>query len=334
MVFCVRKSFLVISCGFIVCFYYWYISQSKIFCNSQCDLTANNKVENVSDEVAKLSPEDKNRLIDLTNFEYVINQKSCRELNIQPLVLIMVHSAPGNEQKRNLIRKTWGRKDPRAHLLFLLGSVISITDQAKLKEENRKHRDLVQGSFLDTYRNMTYKHAMVLKWFIYSCPEALFLLKTDDDVFVNTPTLYDSLEKGLSPISVSPKRLVACYQVIGANILRDNSKWRVSPEEYHGDYYPPYCMGYVVLFSADAVLHLYREVQDTPYFWIDDVHITGTLTKKTGILITGLNSMVLTKSQVQNILQGRMPPSYYLFFFTRPEISQQEIPQLWKKVTS
>ncbi|GAB0090887.1 Hexosyltransferase [Sergentomyia squamirostris] len=122
--------------------------------------------------------------------------------------------------------------------------------------------------------------------------------------------------------------------VIGANILRDNSKWRVSPEEYNGDYYPPYCMGYVVLFSGDAVVHLYREVQNTPFFWIDDVHITGTLTQKTGIPLTGLNSMVLSKSQVRDILQGRMPPLYYLFFFTRPEISQQEIPKLWKKVIS
>lgn len=54
------------------------------------------------------------------------------------------------------------------------------------------------------------------------------------------------------------------------------SKWRVSPSEYAGRWFPPYCAGWVIVYSHDVAQSLYMQIQKEPYFWIDDVHITGT----------------------------------------------------------
>jgi hypothetical protein len=65
--------------------------------------------------------------------------------------------------------------------------------QVSLESENDQHHDLLQGSFRDAYRNMTYKHIMALKWVLHFCPGVRYVLKTDDDTFVNTPVLMRAL---------------------------------------------------------------------------------------------------------------------------------------------
>lgn len=227
-----------------------------------------------------LRKDDTTRLIDLYNFDYLINQDAC-DLNtsnyqvadgtplISPIVLILVHSAPKNWQKRNVIRETWGQQDSRARIYFLLGAVNTSALQARLEEENYMFQDLIQGNFVDHYRNMTYKHVMALKWMVYNCANVKYLLKTDDDVFVNTPAVYDFLDG-----NSYDRNYLFCYKNEGARVKRSyRSKWRVGTKEYPGWYYPPYCPGFSIIYSTDVVFQLYKEAQQTRYFWIDDVSL-------------------------------------------------------------
>ncbi|CAD7003799.1 unnamed protein product [Ceratitis capitata] len=139
-------------------------------------------------------PDDFHQLIDLHDFTYLINQNGCSR-DIQALIL--VHSAPANEEKRRLIRDTWANTDilPLVNgvmplrVIFLLGTVDSEALQLDIDRENFENGDIVQGSFVDSYRNMTYKHVMAFKWFLYNCAHAQILIKADDDVYVNTPQL-------------------------------------------------------------------------------------------------------------------------------------------------
>ncbi len=39
---------------------------------------------------------------------------------------------------------------------------------------------------LDSYRNLTLKHMLAYEWTIEHCPEVDFVLKVDDDTFVDT----------------------------------------------------------------------------------------------------------------------------------------------------
>lgn len=48
--------------------------------------------------------------------------------------------------------------------------------------------DILQGDFNDSYDNLVFKSAAILDHFTNGC-SAQYLLKTDDDIFVNVPAL-------------------------------------------------------------------------------------------------------------------------------------------------
>ncbi|NXR67146.1 B3G5B glucosaminyltransferase, partial [Rhadina sibilatrix] len=61
--------------------------------------------------------------------------------------------------------------------------------QRELLAESRQHGDILQGDFGDTYANLTLKTLLLLRWARACCGGAPFLLKADDDVFVNVPAV-------------------------------------------------------------------------------------------------------------------------------------------------
>ncbi len=46
-----------------------------------------------------------------------------------------------------------------------------------IQEEHRMHRDIVQGSFMESYRNLTLKAVMALKWVTTYCSNAKYVIK-------------------------------------------------------------------------------------------------------------------------------------------------------------
>jgi Galactosyltransferase len=285
-------------------------------------------------QLESLPKNDFSHLIDLDDFDFIKSHRACKELNEKPVVVVLVHSAPNNFHKRNVIRETWGTKDSRALLLFLIGAVNSTNLQDKLDIENNVHDDVVQGNFQDAYRNLTYKHVMAFKWFIYNCPEARFLLKTDDDVFVNTPLLYDYLETS-SALSKQfhSGHLLMCYEISRAKVKRTyRSKWRVSYDEFNDKYYPNHCPGFSILYSTDVAHQLYAKAQQLKYFWIDDVHITGNVASKLNIPIAPRNDFFLTESRQDELLKGHSRAENTSFLFARPNLEELEIRSLWELV--
>ena len=87
----------------------------------------------------------------------------------------MVHSAVNNKLKRNIIRETWGRsfikKEGDVKVAFMLAQPNTPSQQEEVLSEYLEHRDIVQGSFIDSYKNLTYKHAMGLFWATEFCPQ-------------------------------------------------------------------------------------------------------------------------------------------------------------------
>lgn len=301
---------------------------------------------------------DFSKLIDLNNFKFITNQNSCsRNKSHQPLVIILVHSAPENFSKRRTIRRTWGGRDERSYLIFLLGAVTSATLNERIVKENAFHADIVQGNFVDSYRNMTYKHVMGLKWFTYTCKKATFVLKTDDDVLVNSPFLYESLQTFFSlptdeltsstahsnntyssSLKLAANKLILCDKIVNSKVKRTyRSKWRVSYDEFIGKFYPPYCPGFGILYTADVVHELYKKAQISRYFWIDDVHITGTLASELKIPITTGKDLFLSPGQTEYILSNNNSDNdakklTLNFLFAKQNLEEFKIKQLWDVV--
>ena len=71
-------------------------------------------------------------------------------------------------------------------IVFLLGKPEKKQYQSSINFENKQYYDIVQGAFLDTYRNLSYKAVLGLRWVVENCGQAKFNLKIDDDVVVNT----------------------------------------------------------------------------------------------------------------------------------------------------
>lgn len=305
-----------------------------------------------SSSSSKVVSSDASQLIDLHNFGYLMAQPPC-EAHIQAVIL--VHTAPRNAEKRALIRQTWGNPQMTSansplRLVFLLGAVPQTEHQLQhsLSLENARFGDMVQGNFQDAYRNMTYKHVMALKWFTNNCPNAQLLLKVDDDVYVNTPQLIKLLRESppnlnLTMLSTTPatpslrsllqqrNELLFCRPVLASRVKRSyRSKWRVSFSEYPAHYYPPYCPGFAIVYSADVVQRLYQAAQHAGYFWVDDVHITGVLSQQTNTTITNLQPYVLYKVDCERLLNGESDLEQQEFLFTWHSIGTEQISALWQ----
>lgn len=63
----------------------------------------------------------------------------------------------------------------------------------QLYEEADINDDIIIENFKDSYNNLTLKTGFILKNFKSLCSNASFLMKTDDDMFVNTQLLEEML---------------------------------------------------------------------------------------------------------------------------------------------
>lgn len=182
------------------------------------------------------------QLIDINNFTFKINPQPCKNYEAGLLLMVIVSSNPNNYENRKVIRNTWGKNLDTTKVVFLIGEPENITVYNKVLEESNQYGDIVQGNFVDVYRNMTYKHVMGLKWVVHHCPTAKYVLKTDDDVLVNSHEMRHFLAKELSPWGA--RDLIVCQVLEHALAQRaERSKWKVTTEEYPEQYYPTYCAG-------------------------------------------------------------------------------------------
>ncbi|EDW64742.2 uncharacterized protein Dvir_GJ20815 [Drosophila virilis] len=254
--------------------------------------------------------------------------------------LIMIHSAPHNIEKRSVIRRTWGSPSVIStgsplRLFFLVGAVADDGMQAMLLAEHTRHGDLLQGNFLDGYFNLTYKHVMALKWFHTRCKPAQLLIKVDDDIYLNTPQLLQHLRLPFSTDSVfeqtPSENLLMCAIRYRDRVIRSySSKWRVSFWEYSGRYYPPFCPGFAVFYSSDVVRRLYVAAQRSSFFRLDDVFVTGLLSKRSNITITDLTPYVLCPEELNLLLSRGTEPKQLRFLVSWHKMSAQQINGLWQ----
>ena len=107
-------------------------------------------------------------------------------------LIILVKSAARNFERRDAIRKTWGQpgscNQTTIKAVFLIGLISSKLAQFKIRNENDKYRDIIQGDFKDNYYNNTLKTLMGLKWAYLFC-ESDYYLFADDDYYISTKNL-------------------------------------------------------------------------------------------------------------------------------------------------
>ncbi|CAH1400930.1 unnamed protein product [Nezara viridula] len=232
-------------------------------------------------------------LLDLRNFNYILKGKPC-ERNITHVQIVTSYS--GNVEARSAIRRAYPSSDlnrlgiSRVFLLATLPPFHEVSQNA-LVDENKKYSDLVQGNFVESYRNLTYKHLMGLKWATKYCKNVKFVIKTDDDILVDLYSLLDIIEN---------KK----FQLMGY-VLKDMrpirvkaNKWYVTRNEYPDENYPSFLSGWMYVVTLEAVKKLLSHARDFNYFWIDDLFVTGMVSQKSNVTLSDISELFTVHPEV------------------------------------
>lgn len=221
---------------------------------------------------------------------------------------VVVVSAVDQIERRQAIRKTWGRDlklQRNNSLVFLLGKAEDTEQQRRVFEESGEHFDIVQGDMWEGYRNLTAKSVQALHLATTQCPQASFLLKTDDDTFVNVPKLLKQ---------AGELRKDAIYGSIHANnsaIREPSIKWFVTYEEYKPDSYPDFVSGSAYVVGGEVIVPLYAQTGRVRPLWLEDVYVTGLCAEAAGIPRVGLPTF--KSDEVPSVCDMRnMVTSHYM----------------------
>ncbi|KAK3579116.1 hypothetical protein CHS0354_022136 [Potamilus streckersoni] len=201
--------------------------------------------------------------------------------------VIIITSSPENSDRRRAIRRTWC--NPRNYNLpkfswqciFLIGLTNHIPSEIIIENEIKTQGDILQGSYLDSYRNLTIKVMHGLNWVQNFC-RSEYVLKTDDDVFVNTQVLHQMISRQsnigknlyVGYVYSDPKRLAVVRNTL--------NKWFVSEEVYPDTHYPPYASGMGYVLSMDVVRKMVDVCKYVQFIPNEDAYV-GILADRLGI---------------------------------------------------
>lgn len=182
---------------------------------------------------------------DVTSFHYTITIPPCQNATVNRSVFIAVVSAPGNLDKRNIVRQTWAKHLKAEHekgsleiagFGFILGLTENNLTQKRIEEESETYGDIIQIRMSDFYRNLSLKVAGLFNWLHGNCAAVDFVLKVDDDVYVNARNLAHFVQSyhrsnrsmfGLSAGYFSANRGIVIYHSIskGVNSSLFSTSW-------------------------------------------------------------------------------------------------------------
>ena len=100
-----------------------------------------------------------------------------------------------------------------AKIIFLMGTTVSTDSdlEADLAEEISENHDVVREDFLDSYKNLTLKTLAGIKWADQYCAQAEFVMKTDDDMFINLDNILEYLNREFGD-GASEKVITGCVK--------------------------------------------------------------------------------------------------------------------------
>ncbi len=235
------------------------------------------KINKISDSV--LNPEFR------TYLNFKLEPKDLCKFNNNKFIFIYIFTSVKSFSKRQIIRNTYGNKKLNLfnfELVFIIGKTLNKTIETRLNKEQLKYNDLIQGNFIDSYRNLSYKSLTAWKWINLNCKNSNYVLKLDDDILLNTYKLKKMLIDNNQFKSNSNSFICQVLSQSGPVFYDKTCKTYVTDAEYNSNLYkninihglyPPYCKGIASLMTPDLISKLFEKALDLKLFWIDDAYV-------------------------------------------------------------
>ena len=292
-------------------------------------------------------------------FHDVINprDKVCERDDV--FLVIYIHSAPDHFSRRTTIRKSWGDVsyyNVTVRRVFILGLPSPSTPgtsgddviQDRIGTEAVEHGDIVQMDFVDSYYNLTYKAVSALKWISRYCSRTRFVMKADDDAFVNLFTVLNNLTSIVvkqsdktqpgwayaDDANSSSRGLLLCNLWSREAVAR-TGKWKLSESVWSIRTWPDFCQGIAFVMSIDVVLAMHNASYHVPFLWLDDVYITGFVPLRLrDVRRLGYNERYSSRSDSMEFRDMLfMEPNWptYMFFHVK---NPDEVESFWARIVS
>ena len=181
----------------------------------------------------------------------------CTNSSETPLFTAFVIIAPDAFHKRQLIRATWANKtlfSPKVKVIFVIGLSSSSSKSVEINEDIEReffqHQDILQLNFVDSYYKITKKVMLSFKWIHTYCSKTKYILRINEDVFVNTFELIRFFDPINNNIVYMPRQIYGwLVKNFTTNVNRKrNTKFFVTTNEYACAQYPDYPSGSLILF--------------------------------------------------------------------------------------
>ncbi|KAM8799353.1 UDP-GlcNAc:betaGal beta-1,3-N-acetylglucosaminyltransferase 9 [Eudromia elegans] len=277
---------------------------------------------------------------DNRNFNILINQpKKCRKIPGGPFLLIAIKSVVEDFDRREIVRKTWGREGlvngEQIQRVFLLGTpknrTVLATWETLIHQESQAYKDILLWDFMDTFFNLTLKEIHFLNWAAEFCSNVKFIFKGDTDVFVNVENIVDFLERH------DPAEDLFVGDIIyNARPIRVRKSKYYIPETMYGlSIYPAYAGGGGFLLSRHTMRKLSMACKEVELFPIDDVFLGMCLQRINlkPILHEGFKTFGILKPSAAPHLQT-FDPCFYKDLMVVHSLKVAEIWLMWNLLHS
>lgn len=243
-------------------------------------------------------------------------------------LLIAVCSDVRRVELREAIRRTWAsnlsNQRERSSIVFVLGRPQKENKDLarRVTKEAEKYGDIILLDIDDKYSSLTLKTMAMLYWVQRHCSNTKYILKSDDDVFINVPNLL----KELKVIDASGTLRFMLGNVIdGAHPSMDRKdKWYMPVGQFKGKSYPTYLSGSAYVLPYSLLEPIILESQLVDPFWLEDIYVTGMLAANT--------KTALVHNSKFEFKKRKLGPCRFKHLISAHEMTPEDLIYIWREM--
>lgn len=223
-------------------------------------------------------------------------ERICPQKGLSTQLLVLITSSLRHSAARMSIRQTWMHYGSRRDvgMAFVLGKGKNKSVKKAIDQEDFMYQDLIRGHFIDSYNNLTLKTISLLEWADLHCPKAKYVLKTDDDMFINVPKLLTLIS------TLKANRTIYGRRAENWKPIRNRwSKYHISNAQYGKPTFPYFTTGPAYLLTGDIVHALYVQSLNTAFLKLEDVFTTGIVAESLNIRRVNVREMANTRTKFE-----------------------------------